>query len=35
MSKKEKFSKFLSEVVLAVATIIMMVPIYYFLIGSF
>ena len=35
MNKKEKFSKFLSEVVLALATIVMMVPIYYFVISSF
>ena len=35
MSKQEKFSKFLSEVGLALATIIMMVPIYYFVISSF
>ena len=35
MNKQEKLSKFLSEVVLAFATILMMVPIYYFLIGAF
>lgn len=35
MSKKEKFSKFLSEVGLAIATIIMMIPVYYFVISSF
>lgn len=35
MSKQEKFSKFLSEVVLALATIVMMVPVYYFVISSF
>ena len=35
MNAKERLSKFLSEVVLALATIVMMVPIYYFVISSF
>ena len=35
MNKQEKISKFLSEVALALGTIIMLVPIYYFVISSF
>jgi len=35
MSKREKFSKVLSEVGLGIATIIMMIPVYYFVISSF
>ena len=35
MNKQERFSKFLSEVALAIGTIIMLVPIYYFVISSF
>ena len=35
MNKREKFSKVLSEVGLGIATIIMMIPVYYFVISSF
>lgn len=35
MSKREKISKVLSEVGLGIATIIMMIPVYYFVISSF
>ena len=35
MNKQERISKFLSEVALAIGTIIMLVPIYYFVISSF
>lgn len=35
MGKKEKFSKFLSELILVLATIVMLVPIYYFVLGAF
>lgn len=35
MTKKDKLNKFLSEVGLAIATVIMMIPVYYFLISSF
>lgn len=35
MKKKNKVSKFLSELVLAIATIIMLIPVYYFVISSF
>ena len=34
MGKKEKFSKFLSELILVLATIVMLVPIYYFVLGA-
>lgn len=35
MKKTERLRKFLSELLLAIATLIMMVPIYYFVIGAF
>ena len=35
MNKKDKFNKLLSEIGLAIATLIMMIPVYYFLISSF
>ena len=35
MNKKDRISKLLSEVGLALATIIMMIPVYYFVISSF
>jgi raffinose/stachyose/melibiose transport system permease protein len=35
MNKKDKLSKILSEIGLAIATIVMMIPVYYFVISSF
>ena len=35
MNKRERISKFLSEVVLGIGTLIMMIPVYYFVISSF
>ena len=35
MTKKDKLNKFLSEIGLAIATLVMMVPVYYFVISSF
>lgn len=35
MNKKERTGKILSEIVLAIATVIMMIPVYYFVISSF
>lgn len=35
MTKKDKLNKFLSEIGLAIATLVMMIPVYYFVISSF
>ena len=35
MIKKDKLNKFLSEIGLAIATLVMMIPVYYFVISSF